>query len=178
MRRGYPPPHHSLLFKHWTLGPTSPLLANTQIQTQEIHKYRPRKYTNTHQGNTQIDTQEIHSFTKLLLVHCKNTAGSGLTWYTYKIFCDELWQNVEDKNVLWNCSQKRSPHLGARSKVWRAQITITLLSSGLCNKLTGIYHDCVLLLLFDNAMRFEILNAFISWTLKLCCTKNVFYKFF
>ena len=49
---GYPPPHHSLLFKHWTLGPTSPLLANTQIQTQEIHKYTPRKYTNTHSGNT------------------------------------------------------------------------------------------------------------------------------
>ena len=49
---GYPPPHHSLLFKHWTLGPTSPLLANTQIQTQEIHKYTPRKYTNRHSGNT------------------------------------------------------------------------------------------------------------------------------
>ena len=45
---GYPPPHHSLLFKHWTLGPTSPLLANTQIHTQQIH-----------------------SFTKLLLVQSK-----------------------------------------------------------------------------------------------------------
>ena len=176
MRRRYPPPHHSLLFKHWTLGPTSPLLANTQIQTQEIHKYRPRKYTNTHQGNTQIDTQEIHSFTKLLLVHCKNTARSGFIWYIYKIFCDVLWQNVEDKNVLWNCSQKRSPHLGARSKVWRAQITITMLSSGLYNKLTGIYHDILCSSSTFWQWNLPLDLEFISWNLKLCCTKDAFYE--
>ena len=159
-------PNLSLVSKYTDTHP-----GNTQI-----HKYRPRKYTNTHQGNTQIHTQETHSFTKLLLVHCKNTAWSGFIWYIYEIFCDVLWQNVEDKNVLWNCSQKRSPHLGARSKVWRAQITITMLSSGLYNKLTGIYHDILCSSSTFWQWNLPLDLEFISWNLKLCCTKDAFYE--
>ena len=72
-----------------------------------------------------------------------------------------IWsKRVQVMFIMWSGGYRRSPHLGARSKVWGTHITITVLSRGLCNKLTETYSpgDILYILTF-------LSFCHLSWTL-------------
>ena len=102
---GYPPPHHSLLFKHWTLGPTSPLLANTQIHTKEIHKYTLRKYTLSQNFiwfivKIQLDQVSYDTITKYFAMCCD------------KMLKIKMFYEIAPRRdpLIWELAQKYGGH--------------------------------------------------------------------